>query len=913
MTSHEQLHKNNHKSSVAQRLESVPLFRELSAEQLANIAERGQTEPTEANQILFAEGLPPDMVYIILSGRVKLYRRDDAENQLELAVLGKGELLGLTSAVDGEPRWATALTLEFCELFGFHRAEFFSILSDFPQLLTAVLASMAGKVRSDSGKFMLESKKLRLEMARERYRSVAQALAATNKAKTVEEAMQIIVDQICLQTGWPVGHAYIVGGESGEELVSSTAWHLGTPDHFEPFRKLSDATRLLPGIGLPGLVMATGTSLWIADLQEGLHFPRAGMARSLGLRAGFAFPVLWDERVVAVLEFFSDRHQEADELLLEAMTSIGTQLGRIIESKRYEEQLLHNALHDPLTDLPNRALFLETLKQSLARLKRHSDYLFAVLFIDLDRFKVVNDSLGHVIGDLLLVEIARRIQACLRPMDVVARLGGDEYAILLDDIKNVTDATRTVERIRTKLQLPLTLNGREIYTSASIGIALSSPGYDRPEHLLRDADTAMYRAKKEGKDLYKVFDVSMHEHAMKQLQLENDMRRAIDRREFRLHYQPIVSLETGRIVAFEALLRWLHPERGLLPPSEFIRLAEETELIIPLTHWVLQEACSDIKKWQTLVPRGSPLSVSVNLSSRHLAKPSVIEEVAGILARNELSPQSLTLEITESQLMENAEALSQILVRLSKLGFKIAIDDFGTGYSSLSYLSGFSVHALKIDRNFVCKLRDNAKNAAIVRAIVSLGRNLGLDVIAEGVETAKQLDYLRELKCLYGQGYYFFPPMEPEAAAASLTREVSQHSEKKVRISRLCSFDLFEGLTDEELAEIAQHSKEVPVSAGTVLMEQGQMSEHIYLMEQGSLGIHRTEAGISQFLGVLEAPAFLGEMSLLNPQRTWTARVKALSDLRLLTVPVSNCISYLQRSVSFRNNLEQLTAGRNSI
>jgi diguanylate cyclase (GGDEF)-like protein len=754
----------------------------------------------------------------------------------------------------------------------------------------------------------MENVTLRREIDRQRYRAISDVLAAINKVQSVEGAMQAIIDQICIQTGWSVGHAYVVDEVSGRDLVSSPAWHLEDPKKFEVFRNLSEATRLPAESDLPGQVLATGKSVWVDDFSQEFDFPRANLVRELGLRVGFAFPVLVAERVVAVMEFFTEGPVQPSEHLQEAMISIGTQLGRILETERYEKKILRNVLSDPLTDLPNRAAFLQSLTRCLALARRHEDYRFGVLFLDLDRFKIPNDSLGHLIGDRLLVEIARRIQGCLRTTDIVARLGGDEYAILLDDIKHERDAIRAAERIQKKLQIPSTLDGREVFTSASIGIVFNTPDYERAEDLLRDADTAMYCAKAEGKGQYRIFDNSMHDHAVKLLQLEDDLRHAVGCKEFSLVYQPIVSLETARIVAFEALLRWRHPERGLLPPSEFIQLAEETEVITPITQWILEEACSEIRKWRTRIPVDSSLSVSVNLTSKYLERPNLLEELASVLSRNKLAPQRLTLEITERQLMQNAASLSEVLSRLHKMGINVSIDDFGTGYSSLSYLSSFRIRALKIDRSFVSKVRGDQKDSAIVHSIVSLGRNLGLDIIAEGIETAEQLDYLRELKCPYGQGYYFSGPMDRETAPASLTGAFSENREKKIRISRLRSFELFAGLPEADLAEIAQNCADLTILAGTAILEEGQLIRNICLMDKGSVSLHHREGEISQILGVLEGPAVLGGMAIVEPERTASAHVKALVDLRLLTLPIPFCISYLQRSPSFRKNLEQSIA-----
>jgi len=442
---------------------------------------------------------------------------------------------------------------------------------------------------------------------------------------------------------------------------------------------------------------------------------------------------------------------------------------RELRRKQWEAKLVHTAFHDPLTDLPNRLLFLDRLGLCVSRTKRHQNYLFAVLYVDLDRFKMINDGMGHVVGDHLLVQVGRRLQSCLRVTDTVSRIGGDEFAVLMDDIKHFSDVTRAVERIRDQLLLPLKLDGHEVFTTASIGIALSSTGYQNAEDFLRDADTAMYRAKALGEGRHQIFDKSMHEQAARLLKLETDLRRAIERKELRLHYQPIMSLHTGLLAGFEALVRWQHPDDGLLSPAEFIPVAERSQLIIPITQSVLQEACSQARIWRSQLPADFPFSISVNLPAKYLAKPDLLQEISALMAENGLPPEFLTLEITESEIMEDPTSFSIALSHLNELGVKTYIDDFGTGYSSLRYLANLPVHALKIDRAFVSNLDVDERNSAIVRSVVSLAHNLGLQVIAEGVETSHQLEYLKALKCQYGQGFLFSRPGDREQATQFLT------------------------------------------------------------------------------------------------------------------------------------------------
>jgi Amt family ammonium transporter len=443
----------------------------------------------------------------------------------------------------------------------------------------------------------------------------------------------------------------------------------------------------------------------------------------------------------------------------------------ITDRKAAEDQLLHLAIRDELTGLANRALFRDLVARSIGRGKRREDYEYAVLVIDVDRFMVVNESLGHAAGDQLLRAVARRLERCVRPGDTVARLGGDEFAIFLDDVRDVSDAIRVADRIQSELKQPFILNAQEIFTGASIGIAISEAGYDRPEDFLRDADLAMYRAKEFGGGRHEVFDAEMHRHAVSRLQLETDLRRAMERDEMALAYQPIVSLATGRAVSFEALLRWNHPQRGVVLPATFIPIAEETGIIVPLGRWVLWAACSQAAAWRKRGGDWAEMGVSVNLSARQLLEPELVADVADALEVSGLEPRALRLEITESVIVGNAEQAVQMLGRLRALNVQLYMDDFGTGYSSLSYLHRFQIDTLKIDRSFVSAMGDRGENSEIVRTIVTLARNLGIDVIAEGVETPEQLAQLRALGCSQVQGYLFSGPLAPEDVRTDVAAE----------------------------------------------------------------------------------------------------------------------------------------------
>ena len=404
---------------------------------------------------------------------------------------------------------------------------------------------------------------------------------------------------------------------------------------------------------------------------------------------------------------------------------------------------------------------MDRVRTALSRLKRRPTQLFAVLFLDLDRFKVVNDSLGHMAGDQFLVQLGKVLANTLRAEHTVARLGGDEFAILLDDLSLREDASRVVERIFEALQAPIRVSGQDLFATASIGIAFSGPEYEKAEDMVRDADTAMYQAKTTGKARFQIFDESMHTRAVGLLRLEHSLRRAAESDEFVLYYQPIISLADGSTSGFEALLRWNHPKRGIVGPYEFIHLAEETGLIFGIGRWTLAEAC----RWLTADP-ASKLSINVNLSGRQFSQNDLIQQVEAVLGDTGLDPQRLKLEITESVIMENPEMAIDLLRRLKALGTHLCIDDFGTGFSSLSYLLRFPADTLKIDRSFVSALGHGGRNEDIVGAIVSLARSLDMHVVAEGIETSQQLETLRSLGCTFGQGYLFSPPLDGAQARA---------------------------------------------------------------------------------------------------------------------------------------------------
>ncbi len=432
----------------------------------------------------------------------------------------------------------------------------------------------------------------------------------------------------------------------------------------------------------------------------------------------------------------------------------------ITDRKSAEQKLSHDAFHDTLTDLPNRTLFMDRLRLAVERAKRRDDFLFAVLFLDLDRFKDINDSLGHLMGDQLLIAIAKMLGEDLRSTDTVARLGGDEFVILLEDISDISDATHIADRIQEKLTKSFKLMDREVFVTTSIGIVLSMTGYQRPEDVLRDADIAMYRAKAQGRARYEIFDSAMRDRIMDRISLETDLRQSFERNELLMYYQPIVSIMDNRIIGFEALVRWQHPERGLLAPSEFIPMAEETGLILSIGQWVIREACGQMFEWLKEFPTEPPLTISVNLSGKQVAQPDLYDQVAQVLKETGLESRSLKLEITESAIMDNIDFAVQVFTRLQELGVQIQVDDFGIGYSSLNYLSHFPINTLKIDRTFVRNMTKDNNYLKIVQAIIMLAHGLGMTVIAEGIETEAQLSQIKTLGCELAQGFFISKPWD---------------------------------------------------------------------------------------------------------------------------------------------------------
>ena len=518
-----------------------------------------------------------------------------------------------------------------------------------------------------------------------------------------------------------------------------------------------------------GYTLLCGNPVIVRDWNSETRFERPEVLRQEGSRSGVTVIIGGGHEPFGVLGTQSSSQRDFDEDDINFLQSVANVLATAIQRRKIEEEIRHQAVHDPLTNLPNRSLFSDRLAQALAHARRQTTSV-AVLFLDLDQFKLVNDSHGHEAGDELLRAVAPRISDTLRAVDTVARFGGDEFGILIEDVETERDATRAAERIAAALSRPFVLRGREHFVTATVGIAIGE-GQEAPETLIRDADAAMYRAKDRGRGRYEIFDEVMRAKVVDHLRTENELRLALDRDELRLHYQPIVSLTTGAIAGVEGLLRWQHPERGLQAPGEFISMAEESGLIVPVGRWVLEEACHQVSAWHQERPDAAPIGISVNLSARQINDPGLPELVGAVLAESGADPLSLSLEVTETALLDDSESSHETLRQLKTLGVRLVLDDFGTGFSSLDYLRRFPFDSLKVDRSFIARLGDQPEDAAIVKAIAGIAAALGLDVTAEGIETEEQLKAVRALGCQHAQGFYLVPPLPAENLARVLAAD----------------------------------------------------------------------------------------------------------------------------------------------
>jgi diguanylate cyclase (GGDEF)-like protein len=573
-----------------------------------------------------------------------------------------------------------------------------------------------------------------------------QALEGTDINELASEASRILTDVLDIDYG---GVMKLLPG--GEELLLVAA--TGLPEELIGEARIPTAYQSQSGYAL-----ATGTATVVNDWSTETRFQQSELQAKQGMKSAAIILIKGkDEEPFGVLGAGSRALHGFGQVDVNFMQAIANVLANAIERRRTEERTQHEALHDALTGLPNRSLFLDRLEHALSVAARRETAI-AVLFLDLDQFKLVNDSMGHAAGDELLAAVAPRLEQALRPGDTVARFGGDEFAVLAEDVGDERGATRVAERIAEALTRPFILRGREHFVSASIGISIGS-GAEDPEALIRDADAALYRAKDHGRGGYEIFDEVMRSRVIEHMQTENDLRRALQREEFVIHYQPVVRLHDGSIASMEALLRWDHPERGLIGPLGFIPVAEESRLIVPIGRWVIEQACRQAAAWQQLKPDSAPISVAVNLSARQLADPELIDHIEGTIKGNGIEPSTLWLELTESTLLDDTSYVERTLQALRRLGVHLVLDDFGVGFSSLGYLKRLPLSMVKLDRTFVENVTSSPHDAAIVRAVSEMAETIGIGVVAEGVETEEQVRLARDLGCGYAQGFHFAEPV----------------------------------------------------------------------------------------------------------------------------------------------------------
>jgi diguanylate cyclase (GGDEF)-like protein len=589
-----------------------------------------------------------------------------------------------------------------------------------------------------------ESSRLQAHQQKEVARFGQQALEGADIEELAREACQILIDVLDIDYGGVLKHL----PEENELLLVAG---VGLPEHLIGEARAPDDYRSQSGYAL-----ATGKATVVNDWEKETRFGQSALQSEQGMRSAAIVLINGEERPYGVLGSGSRKQHGYSQEDVNFMQGIANVLANAIQRRRTEEQTQHEALHDSLTGLPNRSLFLDRLQHALSVAARRRTTI-AVLFMDLDQFKLVNDGLGHAAGDELLAAVAPRIEQALRPGDTVARFGGDEFAVLAEDVQDERGATRIAERIAEALARPFILRGREHFVSASIGISIGT-GAEEPEGLIRDADAALYRAKDRGRGGYEIFDEVMRSRVIEHMQTENDLRRALQRDELVIHYQPVVRLHDGSIAAMEALVRWDHPERGLIGPLAFIPVAEESRLIVPLGRWVIEQACRQAASWQQLQPDSAPVSVAVNLSARQLADPELIAHIEGSISANGIDASTLWLELTETTLLDEAAYVERTLANLKALGVRLVLDDFGVGFSSLGYLKRLPLSMVKLDRSFVENVTDSPHDAAIVRAVTEMAETIGIGVVAEGVETEEQVRAAQQLGCGYAQGFHFAEP-----------------------------------------------------------------------------------------------------------------------------------------------------------
>ena len=576
-------------------------------------------------------------------------------------------------------------------------------------------------------------------------------------AVDLTDALHRCTLEFCSRFDWPFGHALLLGRS---DRVESHIWYLADQERYSALRRALEDSG--PNGGLTGVVLEARQPVWLPALPASAFNGAGPLAEAAGLHSGFAFPVALDDQVVATVELLGPRRSGDDGQLLACARHGSVQLGRVLERERSRRALSHQAMHDALTDLPNRILFLDRLAQAVRGLRRGGPHL-AVLFIDLDDFKLINDSLGHETGDHVLKTVARRLLEVTGPADTVARFGGDEFIILSERLPDAEAVGDIANRVLEALSVPILLDGStSTVVTGSIGIAIAGSPDAQPEHLIRDSDAAMYRAKEEGRGRFNVFDRRLHERASLKLSIANELRRAVARGQFRLVYQPQFRMSDGRLIGVEALARWDNPDRGTLSPADWIPVAEENHLIVPIGEWVVAEACAMTAEWLKLLPGGTDdagFKVGVNVSAVQLARPELVDGVVSALRRTGVDPSRLCIEVTESVLMAAPGTYLEALLGLKMVGLSIAVDDFGTGYSSLAYLRRFPIDVIKVDKGFIDGLGlGDQRGRAILRAVVQLSEALGVVSVAEGVETEEQAQVLVESGCFAAQGFYFGRP-----------------------------------------------------------------------------------------------------------------------------------------------------------
>lgn len=612
-----------------------------------------------------------------------------------------------------------------------------------------------------------------LYLAQQRADLLHRIATIANQSTTVRDALHFALVELCEFTESAFGNVYLTTVDGGS-MVPARICFAPEPRALADFIDASLNCQFAPGEGLPGRVLADRRPHWMPDLRNAQNFPRRELAGRAGLNSAFAFPVRVSDRIEAVIEFFTLPYRDVDTAMLDLMERVGTQLGRVIERDRLNAKLVFDALHDPLTGLPNRTLFMDRVEQALRRRERHPDLALALLFVDLDGFKYVNDSLGHHAGDAMLCTTSERFRTAVvetlgadqsTAQWTLARLGGDEFTVILDDYADPELPMRVADALLEAASRGHDFEGNEIVGGASIGIAHPLNSTVTPIDLLRKADTAMYAAKARGRGQIAVFDDDLRTRALKRLHLENGLRQALRRSEFRLLFQPIVDMESDQLAGFEALLRWERQRGEIVPPADFIDVAEETGLIVAIGEWVLNEACLAAARWNRRHP-GRNLTMSVNVSPRQFVQPGFARLVRAAIAQSGIAPATLSLEITEGIAISQPERAIRVMEELSEIGVKISLDDFGTGYSSLGHLHRYPFHTLKLDRSFVVGMgaMNRRKGIGIVRAVLDLANTMNMTVVAEGIETVGQRNRLRDMGCQLAQGYLYSRPLDADAA-----------------------------------------------------------------------------------------------------------------------------------------------------